>query len=195
MIVERDIKVVQFIDLVELATNKHIQDLFFTNVNNVVCSRRLTKLADIEYIKRCKLDSNKFYYYSNSSKKPNLRLINHDLKVTDYVVKLLKLGANIIDFKRNIVIDDIISDAFIKFSLDNKVYTQVIEVQLSNKISNCINKYSGFKDKIFKANLTTRFEVIPTIVCITDLKDKIDLKGYKVRYIATDLADLKEVII
>ncbi|MFI3211578.1 MAG: hypothetical protein R3Y64_11095 [Peptostreptococcaceae bacterium] len=195
MIVERDLKIVEFIDLVELATNKHIQELFFENVNNVVCSRRLAKLANVEYIKRCKLDSNKYYYYGNDSKKPNIRLVRHDLLLTDYLVELIKLGANIIDFKRNLVIDNVICDGFIKFKLDDKIYTQVLEVQLSNKISDCIDKYSDFKTKIYNAKLNDRFEIIPTIICLTDLKDKVNLKGYRVRYLDTNLQNLKEVLI
>ena len=71
--------------------------------------RRLKKLAEDGHIERIKMEGNVFVYYAN--KKPSKRLLTHDMYSTDLVVKMIKLGSEILEFKRSFVIGKIISDA------------------------------------------------------------------------------------
>src|SRR5699024_10153476 len=143
----RDKKVVDFINTFELCKREHIKELFFNEVHQNICMRRLKKLAEDGHIERIKMEGNIFIYYAN--KKPSKRLLRHDMYITDLVVKMLKLGYEIIDFKRSFLIGNIISDCCIRYiDLEGKTKHCVVEIQLNNRIEDCILKYKRFKDII-----------------------------------------------
>ena len=98
----RDKNVMEFIANYNLATKEQIKRLFFPHTHNNVPMRRLKKLAENEYIKRVKMDGNKWIYYSD--KKPSKRLLDHDLLITDLVVEMILNGYEIIDFRKSLVI-------------------------------------------------------------------------------------------
>ena len=84
----RDKNIINFINMVEICNRSHIKELFFPDVHQNICMRRLKKLSDDEYINRMKYDGNTFIYYSD--KKPSKRIINHDLYITSLVVNMIK---------------------------------------------------------------------------------------------------------
>lgn len=187
----RDKKVVDFINTFELCRREHIKELFFPEVHENICMRRLKKLAEDGHIERIKMEGNIFVYYAN--KKPSKRLLRHDMYISDLVVKMLKLGYEIIDFKRSFVIGNIISDCYIRYiDLEGKTKHCVVEIQLSNRIEDCINKYKDFKNIILDNKKD--WNSIPRIICITDMKQRVELRGLKVLYDTTDMNNLNEIL-
>ena len=187
----RDKKVVDFINTFELCRREHIKDLFFSEVHPNICMRRLKKLADDGHINRVKMEGNIFVYYSE--RKPSKRLLTHDMYITDFVVKMLKQGYEILEFKKSFVIGNIISDAYIRYKdQDDKVRHLVLEIQLSNKVEDCINKYKDFKNIILDNK--KEWNSIPRIICITDMKQRVELRGLKVLYDTTEMNNINEIL-
>lgn len=187
----RDKKVVDFINTFGLCRREHIKELYFSEVHQNICMRRLKKLSDDEHIKRIKLEGNIFVYYSN--KKPSKRLLRHDMYITDLIVKMIKQGYEIIDFKRSLVIGNIISDAYIRYKdTEGKTRHCVVEIQLNNRVADCINKYKRFKDIILDSKVD--WNTIPRIICITDMQQRVELKGLKVLYDNTEMNNLDEIL-
>lgn len=188
---DRDKAIVQFINEYELCTKEHIKELFFSECHANVCMRRLKKLAEDELINRFKYNGNVFIYYAN--KKPSKRLITHDMYITDFVVKMLLEGYEIIEFKKSFTIGNIISDAYIRYKdQDETTRHLVLEIQLHNKVEDCILKYTDFKNIILDNRKD--WNSIPRIICITDMKDRIQLKGLKVLYDNTEMNNLDEIL-
>ena len=187
----RDKKVVDFINTFELCRREHIKELFFNEVHENICMRRLKKLADDGHIERIKMEGNVFVYYAN--KKPSKRLLTHDMYISDLVVKMIKLGYEILEFKRSFVIGKIISDAYIRYmDLEGRIRHCVIEIQLSNRVEDCINKYKDFKNIILDNKKD--WNSIPRIICITDMKQRVELNGLKVLYDTTEMNNLNNIL-
>lgn len=191
MLNERDLKVIEFINMVELCNRKQIKDLFFKDTHENICMRRLTKLYELGYFERVKLNGNQWFYYTN--KKPSARLLNHDLLITEVVTNMMINNVEIIEYQKSFMIGNIISDAYIRYKINDKVKHLVLEVQLSNKIKDCVMKYENFKELIIENNLRS-LGTVPKILVVSDLKDKIELRKYKVKYCSTNLNDLMEVL-
>lgn len=187
----RDKKVVDFINTFELCRREHIKELFFNEVHENICMRRLKKLADDGHIERIKMEGNVFVYYAN--KKPSKRLLTHDMYISDLVVKMIKLGYEILEFKRSFVIGKIISDAYIRYmDLEGRIRHCVVEIQLSNRVEDCINKYKDFKNIILDNKKD--WNSIPRIICITDMKQRVELNGLKVLYDTTEMNNLNNIL-
>lgn len=187
----RDKNVIDFVNLVELCSRDHIQKLFFKDVHKNICMRRLKKISDDGYVERFKYDGNTFLYYSD--KKPAKRIIHHDLYITDFVIKMIEEGYKILEFKKSFVIGPIISDAYIRYEdQEGKVRGCVLEIQLSNKVEDCINKYKDFKNIILDNRKD--WGSIPRIVCITDMTQRVELRGIKVLYDTTELNNINEIL-
>ena len=137
------------------------------------------------------MEGNVFVYYAN--RKPSKRLLMHDMYITDLVVKMIKLGYEILEFKRSFVIGKIISDAYIKYKdPEGKVNHLVLEVQLSNKVEDCVLKYKNFKNIILDSNIN--WDSIPRLLVITDMPQRIELRGIKVLYDDTTMSNIKNII-
>ena len=61
-----------------------------------------------------------------------------------------------------------------------------------NKVEDCVLKYKGFKNIILDADL--RWDTIPRILVITDMKQLVELKGMNVVYDNTNIKNLKNLI-
>ena len=187
----RDKNVIDFINMVEICNRGHVKELFFPDVHQNICMRRLKKLSDDEYINRMKYDGNTFIYYAD--KKPSKRIINHDLHITSLVVNMLKNDFEILEFKKSFVLGPIISDAYIKYKdQEGKVKHLVLEVQLSNKVEDCVLKYKNFKNIILDNNVN--WDSIPRLLVITDMPQRIELRGIKVLYDDTTMSNIKNII-
>lgn len=172
---ERDSQVVEFINKYKLCTSNHVYKVYFSQVDQTVCKRRLKYLADYGYIQREKFNGNNYIYYSD--KKVAHRLIAHDLLITDFVVKLLEEGYEILEFKKSFTLGEIISDAYLKVSKDNKVKNILLEVQLSNH--DCLSKYKKLKKLAIEH---TNWDVLPRIVVAGNVEQQ-DIPGVKISYL------------
>lgn len=187
----RDKNVIDFVNLVGLANKMQIQKLFFEDVHPNICMRRLRKLSDDCYLERFKFNGNIFIYYVG--KKPPKRIINHDLHITDFIVEMIKNNYNILEFKKSFCIGNIISDAYIRYEdSEGKKRHCVLEVQLSNKVEDCVNKYKDFKNIILDNK--KEWTSIPRVIVITDMSQRIELRGIKVLYDSTELKNINEVL-
>ncbi|MCR8744380.1 hypothetical protein [Romboutsia lituseburensis] len=172
---ERDSFVVDFINKYKLCTSNHIYKIYFSQVDQTVCKRRLRYLADYGYIQREKYNGNNYIYYSGN--KPATRIVAHDLLITNFVVRLLIDGYEIIEFKKSFVLGEVISDAYIRVSKDNRIKNILLEVQLSNH--DCLSKYRNLKKLVLD---NTKWDVLPRIVVAGNVETQ-DIPGVKVSYL------------
>lgn len=187
----RDKKVIDFIHLVELANKDQIQRLYFDGVHSNICMRRLKKITDDGYIERFKHGGNVFIYHVG--KRPSKRIINHDLYITDFIIEMMKNNFEIIEFKKSFVIGPIISDAYIRYKdQDGKLRHCVLEIQLSNRVEDCVNKYKDFKQIILDNN--KEWATIPRVIVITDMTQRVELRGINVLYDSTELKNINEIL-
>ena len=110
-------------------------------------------------------------------KKPSTRLIRHDLLITDFVVKLLQEGYEILEFKKSFVLGDIISDGFLTVKKDNKIRNILLEVQLSGH--DCISKYINIKKLAIEH---TDWDVLPRLFIVGNV-NKVCVPGLKIHYL------------
>jgi hypothetical protein len=186
---DRDKQVVNFINTFELCKSEHIKEIFFPDVHKNICMRRLKKLADNEHIKRVKMEGNIFVYYTD--KKPSKRFLTHDMYITDFIVKMIKEDCEILEFVRGFKIGDIKSDAYIKYKdVEGKTRHCILEIQLNN-IQECIEKYRNFKEIIIS---NKQWNTIPQIVCITDVKQRVELPELKIYYDTTEMNNIPEIL-
>ena len=176
---ERDLKVLEFLTMCRICTRKQVQELLFSNVHENIPLRRLKKLVDEGYIKRkmFNVEGTKNMYVYFLDKQPKKKLITHDLYITDFLVKLIKNGYEILEFKKSPKIGNIIPDAYIKIKKENKVKRILLEVQISP--NDCLTKYKEIKDIIIE---NTKWPVMPTLYIINNQGLNKKLKNIKVIY-------------
>ena len=108
----RDIMVLNFINLVGICRTKHIRQLYFKGLTDTVWNRRARFLEEYGELKRFRtpIFEREYIYYSN--RKPNQRILRHDLYITDLVTALMDLGIK--DVKQ--IIDLILQDKYLSFA-------------------------------------------------------------------------------
>lgn len=176
---ERDLKILSFLTMCRICTRKQVQELLFTNVHENIPLRRLKKLTDEGYINRkmFNVEGTKNMYVYFLDKQPKKKLITHDLYITDFLVKLINNGCEILEFKKSPKIGNIIPDAYIKIKKENKVKRILLEVQISP--NDCLSKYKEIKDIIIE---NTKWPVMPTLYIINNQGLNKKLKNIKVIY-------------
>ena len=176
---ERDLKILEFMTVCRVCTRRQVQELLFPNVHENIPLRRLKKLSDEGYINREMLNiegtKNMYVYYLD--KRPKKRLIAHDLYITDFLVKLIKNGYEILEFKKSQPIGNIIPDAYVKIKKENKVKRILLEVQISP--NDCLKKYKEIKDIILE---NTDWPVMPILYVVNNQNLDKKLKNIKVIY-------------
>jgi len=146
---ERDLKILKFLTDTRIATNENIQEAFFKGLDPSICYRRLNYLIDCKLVKRTyfNIGRNKNVYIYYLDKKPSVKILEHDLLITKFLVNLISEGYEILEFEKTPIIAGIKPDAIIKFKSSNdKIKYIFLEVQLS--AHNCISKYYNIKDKV-----------------------------------------------
>lgn len=176
---ERDLKILSFLTMCRICTRKQVQELLFPDVHENIPLRRLKKLSDEGYINRkmFNVEGTKNMYVYFLDKQPKKKLITHDLYITDFLVKLINNGCEILEFKKSPKIGNIIPDAYIKIKKENKVKRILLEVQISP--NDCLTKYKEIKDIIIE---NTKWPVMPTLYIINNQGLNKKLKNIKVIY-------------
>lgn len=185
---ERDLEVLDFINLIGICRSTHLKELFFKDCSKTVLNRRTAKLAEYGEVKRFRSDLFEREYIYYSDKKPNPRILRHDLYVTDLATKLIKSNIEILTLDRNVVIGNIISDSFIVIRKDNVRRAFLVEVQLSGKLSDCTDKYKDL-DIIREFAEIQGLNIMPRLLIISNLKGSIKTK---MKYIKLD-CDLSNI--
>lgn len=151
---ERDMKILKFISDVRVCTNEDIQQAFFKGLSINMCYRRLNYLIDCKLVKRSyfNMGKNKNIYIYYLDKKPSVKILNHDLLITKFLVNLINEGYEILEFEKSphigeTISDCIIPDAMIKFKSSNdKIKHIFLEIQISNH--DCVKKYYNIRSKV-----------------------------------------------
>lgn len=176
---ERDLKILEFMTVCRVCTRRQVQELLFTDVHENIPLRRLKKLTDEGYINRKMFNvegtKNMYVYYLD--KQPKKKLITHDLYITDFLVKLIKNGYEILEFKKSPKIGNIIPDAYLKIRKNKRIKRILLEVQISP--NDCLSKYKEIKDIIIE---NTEWPVMPTLYVINNQGLDKRMKDIKVIY-------------
>ena len=176
---ERDLKILSFLTMCRICTRKQVQELLFPDVHENIPLRRLKKLTDEGYINRKMFNvegtKNMYVYYLD--KQPKKKLITHDLYITNFLVKLIKNGYEILEFKKSPKIGNIIPDAYLKIRKNKRIKRILLEVQISP--NDCLSKYKEIKDIIIE---NTEWPVMPTLYVINNQGLDKRMKDIKVIY-------------
>ncbi|MFR2389826.1 hypothetical protein [Intestinibacter bartlettii] len=176
---ERDLKILEFMTVCRVCTRRQVQELLFPNVHENIPLRRLKKLSDEGYINRemFNIEGTKNMYVYYLDKRPKKRLIAHDLYITDFLVKLIQNGYEILEFKKSPKIGNIIPDAYLKIRKNKRIKRILLEVQISP--NDCLSKYKEIKDIIIE---NTEWPVMPTLYVINNQGLDKRMKDIKVIY-------------
>ena len=90
-----------------------------------------------------------------------MKLITHDLYITNFLIKIIKNNYEIIEFKKSPQIENIIPDAYLKIKKENKVKRILLEVQISP--NDCLKKYKDIKNIVID---NTNWPVMPILYII-----------------------------
>lgn len=195
---DRDISVLNFINLVGMCRTEHIRKLFFNGLTNTTWDRRANKLVEYKELKRFRsgIYNREYVYYIEN--KPNERILRHDMYITELVYKLLLLGVEVLYLDRNIKLGNIISDGYmiIRYKKDNTIIKRgiLIEVQLHGRLSDCVDKYTDV-EPIKEYVINQGMQTLPSLLVISDLTGKIRNKILKVINIDCSLDCVSECIL
>ena len=195
---ERDIQVLNFINLVGMCRTEHIRNLFFQGLTNTTWDRRANKLYEYKQLKRFRsgIYNREYVYYIEN--KPNERILRHDMYITELVYKLLLLGVEVLYLDRNIKLGNIISDGYmiIRYKKNNTIIKRgiLIEVQLHGRLSDCVDKYTDV-ESIKEYVINQGMQTLPSLLIISDLTGKIRNKILKVINIDCSLDCVSECIL
>ena len=195
---DRDISVLNFINLVGICRTEHIRKLFFNGLTNTTWDRRANKLVEYKELKRFRsgIYNREYVYYIEN--KPNERILRHDMYITELVYKLLLLGVEVLYLDRNIKLGNIISDGYmiIRYKKNNTIIKRgiLIEVQLHGRLSDCVDKYTDV-EPIKEYVINQGMQTLPSLLVISDLTGKIRNKILKVINIDCSLDCVSECIL
>lgn len=192
---ERDMEAIELLKKVGVATREQIHQVVYQNTHINVPMRRLKILVDNKELKRAYYNlgghNNSYVYYLN--KKPSQRLISHNLMIAEFITKVMTI-CEVTEAETSYKIGSVIADAYIKYrTCEGKTKHLFLEVQLSNKVSDCTQKYKGIKSVILdeKPSWTT----IPRIVVITDLQHNNEqVKGLTIKYDTTQMNNIRDLL-
>ena len=192
---DRDKKIVELVSQCGVITREQVQRVLFKDTHINVPLRRLKVLVDNKEIKRDYYNigghRNVFVYYQG--KKTSKRLITHNLLITDFITKVMSI-CEVVEVETSLKIGNVIADGYIKYkTCEGKTRHLFLEVQLSNKVSYCIEKYKNIKSAILEEK--PNWQTIPRLIVITDLEhNEEQLKGITVKYDNTEMNNLRELL-
>lgn len=128
---QRDIEMIYTLDLLKVMTSKQLQRLFFYG-NQGHQSRRCKQLVDHKKIKCSSLGNwQQNIYYLKRKPKQQLKSM---LLLSEFYVRMIEAGYEILFFKREYVIPDtnIRADGFMVAKKDSDIFEFIIEIDLTH---------------------------------------------------------------
>lgn len=144
MLTKRDKEILNWIQEYDILTINQAKSLFFNNVYDNA-RRRLRVLERQEilnsYISK---DSKEKVYYTDKKRS------QHDIYIVDFIVKLITLDCNILEFKLkpHYLGGDLIPDAFIKFSKDDDLYLVFLEIDYKHATE--LLKFKSLYERLYR---------------------------------------------
>lgn len=162
VITERDKKIKEFLEDVQIADTKTLSILFFSNTTLRNCQKRLKQLVDHKYIKcyRENVLSQNIYY---SKYKP--KNIKHKIVFSQLLGRLKEEGIEILKYRCPFHIGDVIADGLIVIKKNNEIKIYFVEGERTKNLN--INKYL---DLYYSRKYKDIFPIMPGILVITDKK-------------------------
>ena len=194
-LVERDKKIIDLINQVGVITREQVQKVLFKNTHKNVPLRRLSYLAEYKLIKRdyyqVSSHTNSYVYYLG--KKPAKRNIKHEIMVSEFITTVMAM-CEVLEVETHYSIGNIIADAYMKYrGNDGKVRSLFLEVQLSNKVEDCVSKYKDIKNIILDERKD--WQTIPRLIVITDLEHNNEqMKNIRIKYDTTEMNNLRDLL-
>lgn len=192
---ERDKKIIELVNQCGVITREQVQRVLFKDTHINVPLRRLKVLVDNKQIKRSYFNLgghvNSYVYYQG--KKPSKRLISHNLLITEFITKVMSI-CEVIEIETNYKIGNIIADAYIRYkTYEGRTRHLFLEIQLSNKVSDCVEKYKGIKEIILDEK--PLWTTIPRVIVVTDLPHNNEqLKGITVKYDTKQMNNIRDLL-
>ena len=177
MITKRDCEVIDFLKEYKIATTSTLEHFFFPSRR--VAQRRLKILADGKYIKRSQdFIKEDYYYYLTKPKQ-----LRHSVMITEFYREFSKYH-HIDYFQIQKKLENIIPDALIGYTQNNKKKVAILEIELSNKGFDYY-KYRNFPH-------TKYFNTYPNVYIVTKQRIERDnnINFIQIRDINNDLEQL-----
>ncbi|MDY3960092.1 replication-relaxation family protein [Romboutsia timonensis] len=194
-LVTRDKKIIELIEKVGVITREQVQRVLFKKVHQNIPMRRLSHLTENKLIKRSyyQIEEHKNVYVYYLGKKPSKRNIRHEITVTEFITNVMAI-TDVLEVNTHYEIGNIIADGYIKYKdSEGKIRRLLLEVQLSNKVNDCVEKYKDIKNLILDNR--PDWQTIPRLIVITDLPHQEDqLKNVKVKYDTKDMKNLRKLL-
>lgn len=194
-LVDRDKNIIRLIEKVGVITREQVQRVLFKKVHQNIPMRRLSHLTENKLIKRSyyQIEEHKNVYVYYLGKKPSKRNIRHEITVTEFITNVMAI-TDVLEVNTHYEIGNIIADGYIKYKdSEGKIRRLLLEVQLSNKVNDCVEKYKDIKNLILDNR--PDWQTIPRLIVITDLPHQEDqLKNVKVKYDTKDMKNLRKLL-
>lgn len=183
VITDRDNKIKEFLEIVQIADTKTLHTLFFTNTTIRNCQKRLKQLVDIRFIKvyRENMLSQNVYYAKNRPKN-----IPHKIVFSQLLAELKQDNIEVLKYRTPFKIGDLIADGLIVIRLNNEVKIYFVEVERTKNLN--VKKY---EELYYSRKYKDKFPIMPDILCITDKKINTDHSVLKIKTCKIDLNNLR----
>lgn len=191
MLTKRDKDILNWIQEYDVITINQAKSLFFNNVYDNA-RRRLRVLEQQGVLNSyiCKDSKEKIYYIDKKRSQ-------HDIYILDFIVKLISLDCNIVEFKLkpHYLNGDLIPDAFIKFSKDDDLYLVFLEVDYKHATE--LLKFKALYERLYreKDNHVEFLNTFPMLV-VASFKQTIRYtsNNFYCLYTSFDFDNLKDLL-
>lgn len=164
IITNRDKQILDLVEKLKVVDVFVVDTMLFKNTKSTrVAQRRLLNLIECKKLKRWRMNqiSNYIYYVGRQPKN-----IEHSLLMSYFIAHLSQLGADIKKIKREwLITEGIRIDLFVAYTLNDKNYISIVEVENSKSFQNKYDKLEAY----FSTNEYKKlFPTIPQIICVSD---------------------------
>lgn len=167
---KRDLEVVEFVSANPCKSDV-IYKLFYPSYR--VAMRRLNKLVEYGHLKRFRESPNEQYFYYTKCRPRQIEHINTAAKTILYA---RALGYEVVEFKREVKLDNIRPDAIMALKKDNEVGILMVEVErFNNSLKKKLSSYEQiYREKkyfsSFKILYISNFNVCSDVIDIVNIR-------------------------
>ncbi len=187
VITERDKKIKEFLEDVEVADTKTIAEIFFQGTCIRNCQKRLKQLTNIRFIKSYRENtiSQNIYYVKNKPKN-----WKHKIVFSQLLGILHQKGIEVLKYRTPFIIDTgvnkVISDGLIITRVNEQVEIYFIEAELTKKPN-----YKKYENLYYSRKYLEKFPIMPSILVVTDKRINTDHQVLNIKSCKLNFSNLK----
>lgn len=191
MLKDRDKKVLQWIEDYSCISLKQANVMFFDGIY-VSCRRRMAKLQSDGFLNSYinPVNGEKIYYREKGKKRRH-----HDLLIFDFCAEVVKKGGEILYMKLEprLLNDTIRPDSYIEFSLGNKVFMILLEVDYKHYTS--MEKMQRY-EKLFLSNeMQDQYGMFPKVIIANPISSlRYNSSNFDVIYTDLEFSNLDRLL-